>query len=228
VPVVSGSFTYRTLEPRVTGGIIVVSEELARATDASSFDVLRREMELAAIAAVDTAFIDNILLASDTADPVAVFDASDPAYDLLALFNAVNVTGGGRHLFFAHPTTANVCAVRPADGGARLFPEMGPTGGTMLGVPVVVSDRVPAGSLVLTDCAAFAANEGFVAVERTRQSALQMRTDPASTASQLVPLFQTNSLAIKVLATFAAEKIRPGAVAMLGDIPAGWAGVTTG
>lgn len=209
LPVVAGSFSPVTLQPRKCGAIIVVSKELIEATDAASFAVLRRELQTGARAAVDDLFLS---IALDGITPTA---APDLMVGIAGLLDDVALTGAERLVFVAGVKMANKLSTATDTAGARLFPTMGPTGGKLLGLDVMVSDRIDAETLALLDAAGFNANEGAIDVDRSDHASLQMRTDPADEAAETVNMFHTNSVALRVIAGFGAERIRDEAVAAI-------------
>lgn len=208
LPVLEGGADPVLLQPRQAGGIVVLTRELVNATDPASFATLQRELQRAAVAAVDDV---ALAVVQDAVTPQP-FDPATPLAAIRTLLDAVAVTGGEQLMFAAGPTMANLLATAEAVGGARLFPEMGPTGGDLLRVPCVVTDRLPAGRLLLVNASAFAANRGGIDIDRARAAALRMRTDPTGPA-ELVSLFQTGSEALRVVAAFGLERLRAGAVA---------------
>lgn len=210
MPVHTASLTPAPLVPVQTGAIIVVSDTLTRSADPAAFRALRREIEEGAIRATDTR---ALAIAIDSITPTPATASS--LADLRKLLTTVSATGAGRHLFVAAPDAAVSASTAEGLAGGRLFPNMTPTGGEMLGIPCVVSDAVTAGSLALFDCASFAANEGAIAVDRATAGALQMRTDPAQAAAEVVSLFQANLQAIRVISAFGLRRMRANAAAVL-------------
>ena len=157
-----------------------------------------------------------------------------PLYDLAEMLGQVVVTGAAELLFVAAPDTAITLATltseRPSMGitalnaAPRFFPGMTPTGGEILGVPVVVSDAAQPGSLALFDASGFIANEGAIAVDRSEGGALQMRTDPTQAAATMVPLFQNHLIALRVISAFGLRRMRDNAAALALNIPDTWQG----
>ena len=209
LPVIEGSFAPTKLVPRKTGGIVVMSKELADATDPASFAVFRRELQKAAIAAVDTVFVSLAL------DSVTSSTMTDFLTDIETMMNAVDGNAGASLIFMAGSTMAKKLATVTDDNGARLFPEMGPQGGQIVKTDVLVSDRMTADMLMLVDASGFAVNEGTVDIDQARGATLQMRDDPASTATTMVSMFQTGSVALRIMAGFGCQKTRAGSVAAI-------------
>ncbi len=211
MPLARGAMDTAALAPVYAGSIIVASDELIDSTDAESFAILRRELEKGATAAVDRRFW-SIASAGITATAANI----NPPLDMRELLNVVNVTGGGagQMLIVMDTTTANVAAT-VATNGQRIFPDMGPFGGQILGIPAMVTDNVPTGTLALMNAAGFAVNSGSVATDIARSASLQMRYDPTQAAAQTVSLFQTNAVALRVMARFVASRVKSNAIAIL-------------
>lgn len=209
IPVVAGSFDAVTLAPRKVAAIVAVTEDMLKQTDPTSFAILRRELQRAAIAAVDTAFL-TIALDGITAAP-----APDLMAGISTMLDEVAITGAEELLFVPGVKMANKLSTATDTAGARLFPTMGPSGGKLLGLDVMVSDRIDADTLALIDAAGFHANEGEVAVDLSRHGDLKMETDPATGAAEMVSLYQTNSVGLRVIAGFGADRIRDTAVAAI-------------
>lgn len=98
-------------------------------------------------------------------------------------------------------------------------------GGTLEGLPVVVSTNVPgdavAGySMVLAVQNEVLVAEGGLVIDASREASLEFETEPtgdakAPTAAQLVSLWQTGSVAIKAVRGVTWNRRRPTAVAVV-------------
>lgn len=212
LPVLRFGLNDTPLRPIETGAIVVVTSQLARATDRESFAALRLELERAAIASVDRRFWS---LASDGIAPIPA--TGDPLADLRAMLARVLASATVAPLWAMNAETAAFLATLPGSGGSPLFPALGPVGGTLLAAPVMVSDAIPAGTVALLDGLSFAAHVGTVAVDEAEGAALRMRTDPDA-GPELVSLWQNNLVALRVVARFGAARRRDAGVA----VSTGW------
>ena len=120
-----------------------------------------------------------------------------------------------RQVWAVCATTENFLATAEGTSG-RLFPEATPNGGTLLGVPLMVTDRLPAGRITLIDASGFAVNTGTIDLDRSQAAALQLDREhvPESGETSLVSMFQTNATAMRIIAAYACERIRTGSVAV--------------
>lgn len=110
---------------------------------------------------------------------------------------------------------ARALATTTTTTGARVFPLMGPTGGSLLDVPCWVSDRLDPDMLILADGGGFIGNPGGIDLDRSTSAALQLKTEPTEAPAELISTFQQGLVAIKVLASFAIERQKPNAVAAM-------------
>jgi Phage capsid family len=195
-------FTAPQLTSAKLGAIEVITNELARLVGPRGLGILR-----AIIARVDSKSVENKLFGDDAAveleSPAGLLNglssvgAGSPD-DLdevsLALFDAVRESDAWR--FVISPRLgAYLATLRDEDGDAR-FPTVGPLGGTLLGVPVIVSAGARQ-NLILLDARSIAIADDGLEVALSRVSAIQMTNTPTNSASNVVSLWQTNSTALK-------------------------------
>jgi hypothetical protein len=85
--------------------------------------------------------------------------------------------------------------------GVSAFPDLGPMGGSINGIPVLVSDGISAGLVVLVDAASCAAASGELILSEVEEALSQMDSAPDSppTAStSMQSLWQMNLSAIRL------------------------------
>jgi HK97 family phage major capsid protein len=211
-----------TLDERKAAALCVLTEELLRAAGPASESLISRSLRATVGQAVDAEFVSII-----TEGVAPITGTTAPYDDLAALFGAIDYGADSRLYFLAAPDTALNIATATAE--QRLFPEAGVLGGSVLGLPLLVSDGVPLGTLILLDASSIAGNAGDMQVNASRHSALEMSDAPLSNigtlgspgapvGSNAVSLFQTNSVAIRCIASFGAAVIRAGSIAVLDGI----------
>ena len=109
--------------------------------------------------------------------------------------------------------------------GAPAFEQLGPLGGNIFpGVPLVVSDAVSSGQLIVFDAAQLATNPGTVAIDITNEATLQMDTapdSPPSTSTIGLSLFQQGLVGLRAERYFGCERLRDGAVAIITGFSSG-------
>ena len=119
--------------------------------------------------------------------------------------------------------------------GQAEFPGISMNGGTLFGLPVIVSEYVPVvtastdpvddGAYVVLVNASdiYFADDGDVAVDLSREASLEMADNPAHnsgtpTPAQLVSMFQTNSVAFRAERTLNWMARRANAVQVLSAV----------
>jgi HK97 family phage major capsid protein len=223
IPLSQVNFATDTLEPAKAAALIVVTEELLRSAAPGGEAAFGRELRNAVSDVVDQHFFDLIGQAV-----TAQFATAGPMADIL--LDLVNTTDSSSLYFVMTPGLANVMStVLGGPGAGRLFPEMTPQGGSIVGVPALVSTQVPAAagsptqnSLWLVDASGIVANADTIEVSMSRQSLVEMAnpaaqdaTGPTAATGPLVSLWQSNSVGIKATCWFGASVVRSNAVAVL-------------
>jgi HK97 family phage major capsid protein len=191
---------------------------------------------------LDTDFIDpakavaaNVSPASITnaATPIAASgtgDACDIRADVKAAmgqFIAANITPTAGVWIMSATTALSLSLMRNALG-QKEFPDINMMGGTFEGLPVVVSEYVPYDSsghyVVLANASdIWLADDGNVVIDASREASLQMLDDPTNnsssgTATTMVSMFQTNSVAIRAERWINWKLRRASAVAVISGV----------
>ncbi len=119
--------------------------------------------------------------------------------------------------------------------GGREFDGISVRGGTLEGIPVIVSQyahTVAAGNMLIAANAKMIAlaDDDVVTVEASREASLEMSDAPVGSADgtqaavALVSMFQTNSIALRAERFINWKKLRPGAVSFINHITWGGSG----
>jgi HK97 family phage major capsid protein len=209
------AFAASGLDSRKVQALIAVTNEILDGTTSAGAVLLSNELRAGVASATDAAFLSGLLVGAPTID-----GSTSPLVDLGNLLDVVNTKGTGKPYLVVAPRTANRLATKPTTSGEQAFPGMTPNGGEIAGVPVLVSDQAPAPDssghkAVLIDGSAVAGDSDTIAVDASEQAALQLASNPASGAQQLVSMFQTNSTALLATRWFGFELIRSSGVAVL-------------
>ena len=115
--------------------------------------------------------------------------------------------------------------------GQAEFGDMGMDGGRLLKLPVITSEYVPDGFVVILNANdIYFADEGGIAVDMSREASLEMDNAPSHdsttpTESSLVSLWQTNSVGFRAERTLNWARRRAEAVQVLRDVA--WGGAVT-
>jgi hypothetical protein len=213
-PVSVLSLQNHTLEPRTATTIVALSDELATAGGREAQSSLAAELRRGCIVATDGEFLGGLI---DSGSPPVVTAGSTAAHfatDLNEMLSSVYTKGGAR-LFW-------IAGLGVAIAAAELAPynEMSPAGGTLRGLPCLVTDSIPTDVLMLVDAAKIAAAGGEVRLDSARHASLQLADNPALGAQPQVNLWATNARAVRCQRIFAYERLSASAVA---SMPVGWA-----
>ena len=219
-PLTKFDFTDAYLGFAKVANIAVLSDELVRFSNPSAEMLVRDSLAGALIGRIDTDFIDPEKSAVTNVSPASITngvsrvissgtDADAIRTDVkaaMAYFIAANITPT-TGVWIMQATTALALSLMRNALGQKEFPELTMLGGTFEGLPVIVSEYVPddsSGSYVVLVNASdiFLADDGGIAIDVSREASLQMLDNPTNnsssgTATTMVSMFQTNSVAIR-------------------------------
>jgi HK97 family phage major capsid protein len=228
MPISRPSIDGASLDPLRVAAIVVTTKEALASQYPLAETTLQEDLQRAVTGALDLAFADpdNAGIPGQTPASIthgaptitASGDLQDDIAQLVAAFQ-----GDLQAAYFTtDPVTATRLALATDAGGRYLFPEVGPRGGALLGIPLLVSRHVPVGTgggrLALIDPTGIAANVDALEISRSEHTSLLMSDDPANDPGTLVSLWQTDSVALKVSVRANFEVQRAGAVAVLEGI----------
>lgn len=237
-PLTSWSYGRTTLEPLKVANIAVVTEELLRDSSPSAEMLIRDELANALRERMDRDFIDPSKAASSGVSPASILNgvtaiassgttADHVREDVRALFAAFIAANNAPDtgVWIMPATTALALSLMQNPLGQAEFPGIGMTGGTFFGLPVIVSQYVPSGTVALVNAGdIYLADEGGIAVDMSREASLEMADNPShdsttpTEATDLVSLWQTNSVGFRAERTINWARRRPSAVAYLSGV----------
>jgi HK97 family phage major capsid protein len=241
-PLTSWSYSRTTLTPLKVANIAVLTEELIRDSSPAADMLVRDELVEALRERLDTDFIDPAKAASSGVSPASITngaphgagsgtgDADDVRADIRSLLN--------EYITANNPPTSGVLLMRSGLAlalslmtnalGQREFADITMNGGVLLGIPVITSEYVPAGVVVMVNANdIYFADEGGFSIDLSREASLQMLDNPTNdsvtpTATSLVSMFQTNSVAFRAERALNWARRRSTAVAYLTGVA--WGG----
>jgi HK97 family phage major capsid protein/HK97 family phage prohead protease len=237
-PVTKFDFNNVYLPWAKVANIAVLTEELLRFSNPSAEALVRDALAEALIARLDIDFVDpakalvaNVSPASITNGVTAIHSSGNTADDVRAdlaalwapfILNNISPTTA---VYIMTPTTALALSLMRNALGQPEFAGININGGTLEGIPVITSNYVPttsAGSLVILANASdiWMADDGQVVIAASTEASLQMDTAPTNnsptpTATTLVSMFQTDSVALRAERFINWQKRRAQAVAVL-------------
>ncbi|MEO3387333.1 phage major capsid protein [Mesorhizobium sp. CAU 1741] len=240
-PLTAFDFDRTTLDELKVAAISVVTEELLRKSSPSADTLLRNSLAAAVAARIDTTFINPSVSASAGVSPASITngvsaiastgnDADAIREDIRALwatFIAAN-NPPTTAVYVMSTNTALALSLLRNPLGQTEFPGLNMMGGTFEGIPVITSEYlapVSAGGFVALVNASdiYFGDEGGVQVDMSREASLQMLDNPTNassdgTATTMVSMFQTNSVAFRAERILNWKKRRASAVAVLDEV----------
>lgn len=229
-PISRMSFARDSLLPLKVAALSVLTNEVLFRGEAASERYILNDMVAAAREVQDLAFIDPLNSgvaeespASVTYGATAVTGTGDPAADVASLIAAFSGDLSAAY-FVMHPNTAAAIGLSRDSGGSFQFPDVGPRGGSILGMPVLTSRMVPidsnGGIIALIDASGIAVGEGVTEVKASSHASIEMDSEPngdsvTPTGSEMVSLYQTNSTALLVESEINWRAVRSGSVAII-------------
>lgn len=221
-PVGQLDFDRSTLDPLKCATIVVLTEENIRDSSPSSDMIVRDDLRAALSKLEDEAFIDPTNAGSAGVKPAGILytvgsdnaiaaetysDETDVILDIRSLLQRyINANNpAGQAVLIMEEGTALACSLILNALGQRAFPDLGIRGGTLMGIPVITSENVPAGIVSIVNASdVLRADDGDVAVDMSREASVEMKNAAnlsqnglAGTGASLVSLWQNNLVGIR-------------------------------
>lgn len=205
IPVSSFEIAAKTLQRRHANALSAVTKELIERGGADAITMLNTLLSDSLALAIDE------VLLSDIQDDPATLEltltdstAEDFRLAFVQMLLHVNIRGAGPLYWVCSRAAANHMLF-----DTIVLQGLSPQGGTLMGIPVIVSDGLidasDGGTLMLIDSGKIAANVESLRTDTSESAALQMTDDPSGDPAQTVSMFQTNSVAIRSTLTWGAE-----------------------
>lgn len=242
IPFSRSTITGSALDRRKVGAMCLVPNELLNDPSAEGEERFAADLVNAGAAAIDGALLDPTN-AGSASKPAAITSDATPLVSTGATLANIDsdlklmlkeLTDAGSNLLNAKwilsPRTAIYLSMARGTGGALAYPNVTAAGGTLAGLPVIVSGNVPNGgspfetSIILVDTDNFVYADEGVQVDLSSQATVEMSdaptgaTDtPVAASSYLVSLFQEECTAIRIVRR-CSWKMRKPTVALLTDV----------
>lgn len=209
--------------------IAVLTDELIRFSNPAADALVRNALAEAVIARLDTDFINPSKAAVTDVSPASITNgitgipsSGDPDTDAAAAFATfvsadLQPTGG---VWIMSSTNALALSMKKNALGQKEYPEMTLLGGNFQGLPAIVSQYAGTNLTLLNAPDIYLADDGGVAVDMSREASLEMESDPSGdsatpTGTEMVSMFQTNSVAIRAERWINWKRRRTAAVAVI-------------
>ncbi|KSR43097.1 phage capsid protein [Pseudomonas aeruginosa] len=240
-PLTKFDFAGKTLEPLKVANIAVITKELLRDSSPAADVIIRDQLAAALSERQDLDFIDPAKAASAGISPASILngivgipssgtDADAVRADVKAVFSAFiaanNAPTSG--VWVMDAITALSLSLMKNALGQNEFPGITMNGGIFEGLPAIVSQYVPrdsgGGIVALVNAGdIYIADDGGVDISMSTEASLQMDNAPTNnsttpTATQLVSLWQTNSVGFLAERTVNWDRRRDSAAAYLTDV----------
>lgn len=235
IPVTKADFSDVQLSALKVAAIAVISKELLRDSSPSAELLVRDALVQASAQRVDQTFLSNAaavanvspagILNGVTALATAGNDVAGVITDVKALYAPFIAANNADGLQFVTTTSlAKSLGLIQNVMGNWAFPGLGANGGTLLGDTLVAGGNVGAGDLILLKPSdIYKIGDRGVEVSLSTEAAIQMddapngASDTPTSHTGVVSMFQTESVAIKVVRPLNFAKRRASAVAYIGD-----------
>jgi HK97 family phage major capsid protein len=236
-PITSQGFATTQLWPAKFQTTIVFTQELIRAWSQSSEDQVRTDMIDGATAGLDRAFLDPSIGPTLTT-PGSITHGVTPAVSTGSTVAAITFDlkarmqqqiGFGNDLavsvWVMSPRTAlHISTLRTTDGQLA-FPGLSVLGGTLLGLPVLVSSAValtgsPTDSYIalINPKRILLADDGLLTLDVTGTAAVQLNDAPSPGDQPLASLWQLGMTAVRLTRYINWSRASDDAVSLLGDV----------
>ena len=241
-PMTAVEFNATTLLYTKIAAIAVITQELARFSTPSAEMLVRDELVRAIVERLDTDFIDPAAAAVSAVQPASITNgltalssagtsadnARTDLMNLLESFILANVNPSSVVLIMPN-TLALALSLLRNSLGQQEFPGLTMNGGTLEGIPVITSqyaaNQSGGGNLVIAVNAqdVFLADDGQVSVDMSTEASIQFLDNPTNnsasgTATQMVSLWQTNSIGLRAERFINWAKRRTSAVKYMDDV----------
>lgn len=202
IPVSKLELQAGSMEPVKAAALLVFTKELVEAPGSEAQRFIEAQTRTAVAAATDRAFY-GIVLAGASSHA----GGSDPAIDLRTAAGAlVHHDSVPRLYVIVSPVTALRLSLATTADGLAKYPEMSPAGGQIQGLRVLVSAAVDHDSngsdVYVIDASRVAASRGYLDMAESKHASVQMSTTPSDGPAELVSMWQTNSVALRLIRYF--------------------------
>lgn len=231
-PLTKFDFSRTTLEPLKVANIAVATMEVIRDSSPSADMIIRDGLAAALRERMDIDFINPAKAAVAGVSPASILngvtgiassgtDADAVRADIKAVFAsfiaANNAPTAG--VWVMSSTIALSLSLMQNALGQSEFPGVNMNGGTLFGLPVIVSEYVPAGVVALVNASdIYLGDEGGLDLSMSTEASLQMDSapdNPSTATTVLVSLWQRNLVGFRAERAINWARRRPTAVAYL-------------
>lgn len=236
IPVSAADFFDVELKFRKVAALSVISVELMRESSPAAEMLVRDALVQAGAQRLDTTFLSNAAAVAGVS-PAGMLNGVTPIgslgddgdgvrADIKALYAAfITAKNASGLTFVMNPAVAKALQLMRNALGQREFPDITQLGGTLEGDPVVTGDNVNGAHLILLKPSdIYRIGARGVEVSMSRDASIEMADNPAANSQtptaatgKTVSMFQTDSVALKVVMPIDFAKRRSHAVQYIND-----------
>lgn len=233
-PVGNPTFENVTMDMTKAAGIVVLSDELVRSSSPAAEETVKTTLRNDIAQFLDTQFIDPAVAAVAGVNPASITngatstptggasaDAARAAINtaLTAMVSA-NLSIGDVVIIASEGTALKLSTMRNALGQPE-FDGVTATGGLLDGRPLITSQAVPAGTLVIAKASEILlADDGQVVIDVSKEATLVMDTAPTDAATPSFNLWQNNAIGIRAERFINWKRLRTAAVQVVTGVGA--------
>ena len=214
IPVYEGSFERTEFSRSKIAGLCVLTKDLVRSSDPAAESLVQRDLGAAIIQFSDQQLLDPAVATLPDVSPASITNgateiestgstAAAVEADLSAMVGAL-VTGGialQSPVWVMKPSTALALARLRGTGGARIFPDVGPLGGTIWTIPVITSTNA-GDQITLIDASEIMVADDGLELDASDQGTVQLNDAPdapATASTVQVSLWQENLVSLRAV-----------------------------
>lgn len=192
-PVTKPTLTSITLRFMKAAGIIVITKELAKFSTPSAELFVRNEMLRSITTFLDEQFVDPSIVGVTNVQPASITNGvtgigasgttaaafRSDFMEAMANINTNNQNPGEFVILMSASVASNLSALVNSLSSAPEFPQLSPAGGSVYGMPVIVSQSVGARVIFINPSQVYYANDGGIEIDVSDQASVEMDTAPA-------------------------------------------------
>ncbi len=235
-PVTKAAFQSATLRWAKAAGIIVITRELARFSSPSAEVIIRNELVKGCAQFLDGQFIDDAVGATSD-NPASILNGISPSspsgstaeafrFDLSQL--VAGFIGDNQDptlaVLLMSATTAMMLALMRNALGQREFPDISVKGGSIDGIPAVVSETVGTRVVLVNADDILVADDGAINIDISEQASVEMSTTPLTGEESPVDstvfksLWQNNLVGLRVETFMTWKRARQSSAAWIDGV----------
>jgi hypothetical protein len=197
--------------------ILVVTDELAKFGDNVAGNLFATELSNAVAVETDEQFV-SILISGATSNGSSGATAEHVRNDLRGMLAAITTSARSRLFLLMTSAIAKLLSVLHTNAGDAAFPGMNYNGGSIGGITALVSDGVPAATMLLVDAQQIAAASESIQLSASNEAIVAMNDapdSPAAASTLMTSLWQNNLTGLKAERFFGLQKLTTTGVCVL-------------